>query len=339
MTRVSTDLPASAAPSATHAAARLRSGTAARLAGVPVATLRVWERRYAVVAAPKTPTGQRQYAMSDVERLRLLRQLTERGHAIGTIAALSLEALQGLAADPAAPKLGSEPTGGHLRLRVVGRGAAHRLHAAGAPAPLSVHDDLDAALAAAVPEGGADRLLVHLPSLQPAAAQQALALAARWQVPSVVVLYAFGAEGVAESLRSAGATVRREPAGGRELLRLLSDAPAAARSPGTLDPAASRADGDWVAQPRRFSDEDLARVAELPSTVACECPRHVAELVMQLGGFERYSAECHSRSPEDEALHRELNALAAAARTRFEQALARIAAHEGMPLPASGLDS
>ena len=43
--------------------ARLRSGTAARLAGLPVSTLRVWERRYAVVDAPKcqdAPTDQTQ---------------------------------------------------------------------------------------------------------------------------------------------------------------------------------------------------------------------------------------------------------------------------------------
>jgi hypothetical protein len=79
------------------AAARLRSGTAARLAGIAVATLRVWERRYGVVAAPKTPTGQRLYTSHDVQRLRLLKQLTARGHAIGTIAALDLAALQVLA--------------------------------------------------------------------------------------------------------------------------------------------------------------------------------------------------------------------------------------------------
>ena len=46
----------------------------------------------------------------------------------------------------------------------------------------------------------------------------------------------------------------------------------------------------------------LADIAGLSSTVACECPRHVAELLMQLSHFEAYSAECVARSPEDAAL-------------------------------------
>ena len=43
--------------------------------------------------------------------------------------------------------------------------------------------------------------------------------------------------------------------------------------------------------PRRFSDESLARLAEMRSPVACECLRHMAEIVAQLAGFERYSQD------------------------------------------------
>jgi len=78
--------------------ARLRSGSAARLAGLPVTTLRVWERRYGVVAAPKSATGQRLYGAGDVQRLALLKLLSDRGHAIGTMATLPLADLLGLAA-------------------------------------------------------------------------------------------------------------------------------------------------------------------------------------------------------------------------------------------------
>ena len=105
------------------ASARLRSGTAARLAGLPVTTLRVWERRYQVVAAPKTATGQRLYSPLDVQRLALLKQLTDRGHAIGTIASLVLGDLQGLSAN--SPALTAPASAGPaLRLAVVGRAVA-----------------------------------------------------------------------------------------------------------------------------------------------------------------------------------------------------------------------
>ena len=57
-----------------------RSGVAARLAGVPVNTLRVWERRYKVVG-PSLSTGrQRLYSLADVRRLTLIKQLVDMGH-------------------------------------------------------------------------------------------------------------------------------------------------------------------------------------------------------------------------------------------------------------------
>ena len=89
-------------------------------------------------------------------------------------------------------------------------------------------------------------------------------------------------------------------------------------------------------EPRRSSDEALAALAELPSSVACECPRHMAEIVMQLAGFERYSAECLSRSPADAALHRHLGEVAGAARTLFERAVERLVAEEGLVLTPQG---
>jgi DNA-binding transcriptional MerR regulator len=299
--------------------ARLRSGTAARLAGVPVSTLRVWERRYGVVAAPKTATGQRLYSSHDVQRLRVLKQLTTSGHAIGTIAGLDLEALHSLAADTPLE------TATQRRLVIVGRSAAQKLQAMPGCAAQAVHDDLDEALSQSGPGVAADVLLVHLPSLQAAAAGQVLALGARLGKPSIIVVYAFGTELVAESLRAAGAMVRREPATGRDLARLIASAPRAApRSAVSVAAAVT---------PRRFSDEALVGLSERVSLVACECPRHVAELVMQLAGFERYSADCLSGSPADAALHRELSELAGTARAMFEGALERVMTEEGIELP------
>ena len=86
----------------------------------------------------------------------------------------------------------------------------------------------------------------------------------------------------------------------------------------------------WQAAPRRFSDEALAGLTQQVSSIACECPRHLAEIVLQLAHFERYSADCLAGSPADTALHLHLSGLAAAARTQFEQALARVVAAEGL---------
>lgn len=300
--------------------ARLRSGTAARLAGLPVTTLRVWERRYAVVAAPKTATGQRLYSELDVQRLRALKQLTGCGHAIGTIAGLDLESLQALVAStPASVARPHQPV---QRVVVVGGGAAQKLRAVAGCTVAAVHDDLDQAETQAAPSQAVDLLLVHLPSLQPLAVERLLALQARLQAGALIVLYAFGPDATAELLRAGGATVRRDPISGRELARLVGAAPR------SVAPVAS----PRLATPRQYSDETLVRIAELPSAIACECLRHVAEIVLQLAGFERYSADCVSVSPADAAVHRQLSETAASARTMFEQALAGMLAEEGHAL-------
>jgi hypothetical protein len=320
-------LPEPPVSSAPQVATRMRSGTAARLAGLPVTTLRVWERRYGVVAAPRSGSGQRLYSAVDVQRLSLLKRLTDNGHAIGTIATLGLEPLQALAFGKTAAPTDSAvaaSAGPAPRLVVVGRVVALKLGRRAGTAPHAVFDDLAQAEAQAEAQAGelpGDAvLLVHLPSLQPAVAERTLALAGRIRAAALVVLYAFGAEALADSLRAAGAVLRREPVSPGELAQLVGTQ---AASPISHE----------APPPRRFSDEALVALAEQPSSVACECPRHLAEIVTQLASFERYSAECLSRSPADAALHRHLSGLAGTARALFEQALERVAVAEGLQVP------
>ena len=97
-------------------------------------------------------------------------------------------------------------------------------------------------------------------------------------------------------------------------------------------------DALWVpagdAALRRFDDATLTDLAGLSSTIACECPRHVVELLMQLPSFEDYSADCEHRNPADAALHSYLKRVAGASRALFESALKRVAIQEGLILPA-----
>jgi hypothetical protein len=74
----------------------------------------------------------------------------------------------------------------------------------------------------------------------------------------------------------------------------------------------------------------------MPATVVCECPRHVAEIISQLGSFEQYSMECLNASTEDAHLHAYLSTVAGSARALFERALQVIADHEGIELGQEG---
>jgi methanogenic corrinoid protein MtbC1 len=79
---------------------------AARMTGIPIDTLRAWERRYGVVAPGRDDRG-RLYGDDDLRKLQVLRRLVERGHAIGRIAALPGPELEALlaAGEEGAPAL------------------------------------------------------------------------------------------------------------------------------------------------------------------------------------------------------------------------------------------
>ena len=69
-----------------------------RLTGLNEHTLRAWERRYGAVIPKRGDNGRRVYSRQDVEKLRNISALVDRGFAIGRIAKLSdLELAQLLA--------------------------------------------------------------------------------------------------------------------------------------------------------------------------------------------------------------------------------------------------
>jgi DNA-binding transcriptional MerR regulator/methylmalonyl-CoA mutase cobalamin-binding subunit len=80
--------------------------------GLTPHVLRAWERRYDMVSPARTEGGQRLYSELDVERLRLLRRLTDRGHSIGRIATLPIAELARLDVETGGAEEGAAPPDG-----------------------------------------------------------------------------------------------------------------------------------------------------------------------------------------------------------------------------------
>ncbi len=75
----------------------------ARLTGLSAYVIRIWEQRYRAVEPQRTATKRRLYSQRDIERLNLLRDVTQAGHSIGQVAQLPTDKLGNLLA--ASPNL------------------------------------------------------------------------------------------------------------------------------------------------------------------------------------------------------------------------------------------
>ena len=324
-----------------------RSGAVARMLGMPVATLRVWERRYGLTRHALSPGGQRLYSVDDVQRLALVKQLADQGHAIGRLALLDMPQLKRVSTMHAqmrasakhdecseeTPPLPSRP----WRLAVIGVALANRLRRPALLRQLGRAVQLlgpfeDVAHAATVLQSSdADALLIHEPQLQENWLASVDALAPALVSVPKAVLYGFAADSVCDALATTGAVLLREPQPDAVLAQWLRGL-----SMSTLVPQPKvvlPASQVLPLAPRRWDDAALAEFAGQSSTIACECPRHVAELLTQLSHFEAYSAECEHRSAADAELHAYLRNVAATTRARFEAALEHVALHEGLLLP------
>ena len=302
-----------------------RSGVAARLAGLSVETLRVWERRYNLSDTTRSAHGQRLYTHERVRHLGLLKQLVDQGHAIGVLAGLGLEQLNDLL-EPSPPQGGADMTatvalvGEHLIQRVASSGT-NALHIAGSSRRLE--DALDKLAGVR-----ADLLLIELAELDTNAVAMIAAVRQAIAPSAVVVLYRFCASATIRELRDAGCLVSRVPPELGELIMLCRAALGGQRL--KVRPA------DISPPPPRLTDRDLARITDAAANkVSCECPRHLSEILMTVGSFERYSAQCASRNPKDAQLHRDLELAAGRARVILETAMERLAMAEGLPLPGN----
>jgi len=307
--------------------ASYRSGSAARLAGIPVATLRVWERRYDVIGPSTRPSGHRRYSAEDIARLALVKALVDAGHPIGAVAHLPTEKLRALRGAPAT--LPEAAGGTPARIALVGDSLAAQAAARAGASPGVVAVCAARAGAADVLRGvAADVLAVELPALREDAAAWVESLAAQVGATSVVVAYRFGTQAAAAALRARGHVVVRAPLDLSEIATLAS----LASTEIALQPLAR-------APAPRFDEPTLAALGAAATSMYCECPRHVVELLRSVSAFEHYSAECTNRSPADAELHRYLERVAGTARTLFEEALERVARAEGLallPAPESG---
>ncbi len=309
-----------------------RIGSVSRLTGLSGHVLRMWERRYRVVAPTRSEGGNRLYSEADVAKLTLLKRLVDAGDAIGTLAPLSLDQLEARLAHLEAARSGRSAGGGGdiLELVVVGRQLAAELTAVADAFPeFDVRAVFDSAaeLLREARSLRADVLVVDRPTVQPDTAQHVTELLGAMEARHAFVVYRFGSSAAVRRLQSGLVTPIRGPL---DLYGLRDRCRALGLTAGPIGGPSAEL-GETL--PRRyFTDAELERAAAVSTGVQCECPTHLVRLITGIAAFEAYSGECESRNARDAALHRYLHATTARARELMELALERVLEVEGVTL-------
>jgi hypothetical protein len=217
---------------------------------------------------------------------------------------------------------------GRCRVAALGGLLSHRIAAA-----LPMAQQIDwcggfetaAELLATVTPGAIDVLLVEAPTLRARQLEQLMALFHQIRPRMLLVTYRFAAERDLRRLDLPRMLLLRAPVDASQLLRiaLLSLNMSPQQGPQALPLAVQS-----PAPERRFSDDALADLATAATSIRCECPHHLSELLNSLNSFERYSGECENADAADAALHALLRNVAGHARALLERALEQVVEHE-----------
>ncbi len=325
---------------------KYRIGTVAQLTGLTADTIRMWERRYSTVSPSRSEGGTRLYGDEEVTRLQLMRALTESGDPIGGIANLSTQSLRerlarladlsGYGAAGSVP--GSTPEGA-IRIAVLDSALPEQMRVN--PADLGNLEVVGAAtdvqtLAERLDSAGADVLVANLALLGPKPVEVLQHCQEVCGARLVVILYDWATRRQLTRLASAGARLVRGPVHVASLRQTITDlwilgaVELRQESPALRAPAPLITRGGLPIPARRFDDEQIARLREVRSAVDCECPNHLSGLIASLVAFERYSAACESRTPDDAALHALLHRGTAEARASMEDLLVRVCEQDGI---------
>ncbi len=320
-------------------------GAVSKITGIGTETLRAWERRYQAVVPSRSESGDRVYSSEDLSKLFLLKNLTEAGNSIGTIARLPLDELKTKWEKSVQLSELSSSSNSFYSNNELSKSQNCRVLLLGEDFPLRVLDGMSdfngIELLGHVdtieewniknPDSSVHVFIMETPTINEGTRKYVSKLLKESDVWHIIVLYGFGAQSEINQLQGPQVSAIRSSIDVYELARLCMD-----RSGG--DPknlvAANNATvylEDSIPT-RRYSSKQLDSLARISSSIQCECPKHLSDLIKSLVAFEIYSAECENKNDRDAELHAFLHATSAQSRALLEDALAHVIKFENIDI-------
>jgi MerR family transcriptional regulator, light-induced transcriptional regulator len=311
----------------------------AKLTGLSIHVLRVWERRYGVVEPDRTESKRRQYSRSDVKRLTLLKALVDHGNTISSISKLNIEALE----ERLAEAEGSKPRDREKQLRNlncrIGFVGIHTRKAVREAADFAEDFSIVAEfptlseMASNLKPGAISVLIVEIDCLFPQDVGEVRKSLAILDAKRAIVVYQFANSDLIKSENDEGLTTLRAPVTAAEiLLACESEFLGERKSPLESNNDKAIEYPDVPIPSRLFTAEQLLAASRSSKILQCECPEHLANLLGGLSAFEEYSQRCENLTEADAKLHAFLHQETANCRFRMEQALQMVLNSKGFKI-------
>ncbi len=324
---------------------KYKIGAVANLTGLPAETIRTWERRYRLIEPQRTKTGMRLYSREDIRILQLVRELSNKGEALSSLAQLGREELQARvhqhnssSIDVKASPL-AEPR--DISLGLIGEQLCQIgdriVEDFASEWRLEWKFSSVSSLDGLAPVSG---VVFELKSLDGVSIEGLIKAVQKSGTTLLIAIYDFLSTQELRDLEAAGIHALKGPLRPKALLQKINDyfelteLRTKNRGLSVMPPFYSKAhDGDMTQMALRFSRSQLAQLSEVQTSIACECPSQLSSLISGMIAFEEYSYTCESKNVEDAELHRLLAVETGSARRILEELLLTLCASENIEIP------
>lgn len=310
-----------------------RIKTVSKLTGVPRNTLLAWERRYDLITPSRLDNGYREYSDSDIACLQSVKRLLDQGYKVSEAINLIKTAREQAG--------GSMPVPGSVRIAIIHASFLKQIEAANENIdPLNIVHSADNVAAfeeaARDTDASADLVIADIATLGNDPVQTLRRCQEAVGAEHALVLYQFATYSSLQRLVRAGVRLVHGPTRVAMVRQAIDEQMAlnTAILPQTTPLKAYKLEEQESAKgvPRRFTDAQLARLKEMRSSVDCECPNHLANLVSALLAFEQYSRDCEDRNEDDARLHAYLHHGTGKAREMMEELLEAVVVQDRLDI-------
>lgn len=297
-------------------------GAVSKITGLSPNTLRTWERRKFIEASSRSKSGRRRYTQEQVEMLALMKKLTGMGDAISSIAPLSLAELRSRLLEYQTRH--TEAIGVRFSVvKILAIGKQAKKWTSILPAQFKVISE---------GEDSPDIVVIDLETSTVESRRRVTIASHDYPKIPIALIYDYAPRELVQQFSEEGKSLIRVPCSAELLAHYINAAMANATHQSA--PAEASGDNGFTAEPRLFSDRQLATIAASNPNINCECPHHISALVASLASFESYCRRCEVESPKDAEVHTYLGKEIARARSVVEGALLYLCESDNLAIPA-----